>query len=99
MENYNRTHPNLPPGYVFVCNILPGRKVSGISDWDAIPYMSKIMGLQAYNARGDKLNNYIPVFAARSEVRNMGHMVGDCVAITLEYKHLSKCRPMPLAAE
>lgn len=78
-EVFNKKHPELKRGEVFVTNIFLRRSPIGIfegdnrSDWDCIYWKTKRMGIVAYNNNGKKLSeNSRPVFAKRSEIKKAG---------------------------
>jgi len=65
--NFNANHPELQEGEVFLTNMLPDRVLDDQSDWEAIGWATKRVGLVAYDRKGNPLDDYIPVFIQRSE--------------------------------
>lgn len=60
---FNDTHPELRPGEVFLCNVVPRTL-----EWRNIPYKTKRLGNQAYDV-GGKAIAFAPVFVQSRELK------------------------------
>ena len=83
-ESFNKKHPELREGEVFISNISSLRVCSprlsiypdwpddNRSDWECIGWKTKRMGNIAYDIHGRPINGMHPVFAQRAELQKDG---------------------------
>lgn len=74
-KDFNKTHPELREGEVFIANIFPDRKSIGDdnrTDVECIGWKSKRVGKKAYDINGQHMEDTLPVFAQRSELQKAG---------------------------
>jgi|GEM_PF-3678683 len=66
-EDFNRHHPELQEGEIFLGNFYQGD-----ASFDHIKWKTKRAGSEAYTKDGESLLDYSPVFVQRSEVEKAG---------------------------
>ena len=75
-SSFNKRHPELREGEVFISNIsdsLPSAYVNdNRSDWRFIGWKTKRMGQVAYDIYGKPISDMRPVFAQRAELKEAG---------------------------
>ena len=74
--NFNRNHPELRDGEVFITNAFHdsnGRFPDDPRrDWEAVGWKSKRAGAVAYTTSGKRIRGMFPIFAKRSELLKAG---------------------------
>ena len=76
--NFNKTHPELKKGEVFLTNASDERMPAGgrcrkwESDWESIGWRTKRRGVTAYDIYGKAFKYAFPVFVQRSELVRAG---------------------------
>jgi hypothetical protein len=77
MSNFNRSHPEIRTGEVWLTNVKPGRVLENREDWESIGHKTKRLGIVAYALNGQVAENYKPVFVQKSELDAKGIKLKD----------------------